>query len=391
MRALGAWWFAYACAALACGDNAPPIGKPLARADVLFLAAHPDDDFIFMQPGLSAWLQSGAASTTIYMTTAGPEGVDLTLFEAAKVAYGAAVGSSAWECGRIELGTLTADHCRLRDRPVSLVDFGLPDGGIPGSRQDSMLHLVDGTVSELAGFYGGSVTADSVVDLVARVLDQTRPSAVETLDLAASHGRDHSSHLFVASLGLWAAARVGYSGATIWNRGYNVDVEPPTLHGDELANARTLLGYYEACAYGCGPCGEPCPAVLEAHEIWLSRQYARQRVPEASGKLALGDACLDASLALGDCAAAPPITLAPTGSLRIGDRCLASTAGDELVLEPCTSAPAQYWALDSRGALWNGRPPAPAADMTYDHVRCLSDAGVPTCGANLQPHWRFVP
>ncbi|HTL39042.1 MAG TPA: hypothetical protein VL326_38185, partial [Kofleriaceae bacterium] len=265
------------------------------------------------------------------------------------------------------------------------------DGGIPGDRLNSLLHLFDGTVTRLPGYYGGGVTADSIIDVLADILTATSPAAVQTLELAATHGRDHSSHMFVASAGLWAAARIGYAGAVTWNRGYNVEFELPTLDGDDLAAARTMLGYYEACAYHCGPCGESCASLSESHEVWIARQYQQQRVPSIAGKLALGDMCLDGALALGDCTAAPTVELMPAGALRIGDRCVTSGAADELSLEPCNAAPEQYWMLDSEGVLFNGRRPALAADMTYDHVRCLVDQRAPTCGATLHAQWQFVP
>src|SRR6185312_13514654 len=66
-----------------CGDNIVPVGPPLEHSDTLFLGAHNDDDFIFMEPDLEARLASGS-STTIYATTAGPDGPNLTLMEAAK-------------------------------------------------------------------------------------------------------------------------------------------------------------------------------------------------------------------------------------------------------------------------------------------------------------------
>jgi hypothetical protein len=198
--------------------------------------------------------------------------------------------------------------------------------------------------------------------------------------------------MFVASIGLWAAARVGYSGPMIWHRGYNVaDANlDPTLAGDDLSEARTMLGYYEACADGCAACGTSCPMVLPAHETWLQRQYSTTRVQEARGKLASGEQCMDASLSLTDCANAPEVELEPTGALRIGEACVTSSETGELKLAPCTGGPEQYWVLDSDGMLWNGLPPQRAAGMSYDHVRCLATDGVPTCGSNLQVHWMLL-
>ena len=104
-----------------------------------------------------------------------------------------------------------------------------------------------------------------------------------------------------------------------------------------------------------------------------------------------GDACLDASLTLGDCANAAVIELTASGALRVGDACVASSESGALTLEACAGTPEQYWVLDSEGTFWNGRPPQSAADMTYDHVRCLTPQGAQTCGASMQVRWTIVP
>jgi hypothetical protein len=156
-----------------------------------------------------------------------------------------------------------------------------------------------------------------------------------------------------------------------------------------------MLGNYEACADHCGPCGTPCPSLTAAHEVWVARQYSTERVRAATGRLAggnaIGNPCLDASFLLADCTTAPAFELEPTGALRMGDQCVTSAATGELTLAPCGGGPAQYWVLDSEGALWNGLPPQTAPDMTYDHVRCLAEQHTTTCGASLQVHWAIMP
>jgi len=376
---------------VACGDNIHPVAPPLEHADTLFFAAHPDDDMIFMQPEVLHALATGSV-TTVYATTASPSGVDRHLYESTLVAYGMATGSSDWECGSLSLGTRVVDHCRLRDRPVSLVNLDLADGGVPGTRRDSLLHLVDGTVTAipLDGPDTAMVTLPDAVDLFGDVIVASSPDELHTLELAGTHGHDHSSHMFVASFVLWAAARLGYTGPVTWHRGYNVADEPPTLAGADLDAARAMLGSYEACASGRDRCGAEVVDLLPIHATWIARQYALHRIPEATGALSLDGQCLDASLGLGDCASAARVQLAAGGALTIGNSCVASTPSGGLALEACTSDPQQYWVLDDEGFVWNGAPPSPSADMAFDHVRCLADGGVPTCGEHLQPRWQLV-
>ncbi len=374
----------------ACGDNLHPIAPPLAHADAMFMVGHPDDEMIFMEPELLAALAAGSV-TTIYATTAGPTGVDHHLYDSTLVAYGATLGASDWDCGALDLGVGVIDHCRNRERAVSVINLDLPDGGIPGDRPDSLLHLVDGTTPTMPlwGPDGGTITMPSVIAMFQAVLEATTPGEIHTLDLAATHGRDHSSHLFVASFTLWAAARTGYAGPVTWHRGYNVEPEVPTLDDADIAAATAMLGVYEACADDNRPCGPPDTQVLPEHATWLARQYSTARVTSGSGQLALGDQCLDATLALGDCAIGAQLALTAAGTLQLGGMCVASTDAGGIALAACAPDPSQYWLLDGEGFVSNGRPPAIGGDMSMDHVRCLSPGAAGTCGSQLHPAWQF--
>ena len=130
---------------VACGDNTPAIGPPLAQSDTLLVVAHTDDDEIFMQPELVRALQSGGSLTTLFVTTGDPIHGDahaLSLFDSAMVAYGAITGSQDWDCGYLTIADAPIHHCRLRDRPVSLIGLDLPDGGIPGTGPVSLLDQI---------------------------------------------------------------------------------------------------------------------------------------------------------------------------------------------------------------------------------------------------------
>ncbi len=400
-----------------CGDDIPPppIGPPITRAASLMVIAHFDDDMIFMQPELLHAIEAGSL-TTVYVTSGdlihGNARAEHT-FEAARVAYAAAAAASDWDCGYVQVGESPVHHCRLQDAQISLIGLDIPDGGTEGEETNSLLHLVERTVSSLPimGAVGGRATAATITDTVAALISTTAPDEIHALDLAASHGRDHSSHLLSSSFALWGAAQAGYPGAMRFHRGYNVDSEPVTLSQDDYDLVVPMLAYFEACYYGCAPCGSPCTTLNEAHEIWMHRQYSSDRSPlDAHGPLALDGAaglCAQASgtgLVLGDCARAPPVRIDATGHLQVGSSCIASVAGlaEPVTLVPCANDPAQYWVADSEGHLWNGRPPDPSVDMALDHVRCLDldvDGGAaappgttlvaPTCGAHRRSRWHI--
>jgi hypothetical protein len=399
---------------VACGDNLPAVGPPLERADTMFIIAHFDDDMIFMQPELLHAIEAGSL-TTVYVTSGdlihGNKRAEHT-FEAARVAYAAAAGASDWDCGYLRVGESPVHHCRLPDAQISLIGLDIPDGGTQGDEVSSLLHLVDRTVSSLPimGAVGGRATAATITETLAALITATAPDEIHALDLAACHGRDHSSHLLSSSFALWAAAQAGYPGAMRFHRGYNVDAEPVTLSQDDYDLVVPMLAHFEACYYGCAPCGSPCTELNEAHETWMHRQYSSDRSPlDAHGALALDEAaglCAQAretGLVLGDCAGAPPVRIDATGHLQVGGACIASVAGlaEPVALVPCADDPAQYWVSDSEGHLWNGRPPDPSADMAFDHVRCLDvvDGGAaappgttlvaPTCGEHRRSRWHI--
>lgn len=396
----------------ACGDNiegADP-GPPLAQADTLMVIAHFDDDMIFMQPELPRAIEGGSL-TTIYVTSGDPvhgDGRAGFNFAAARIAYSSVAGPVDWDCGYLTVNDAPVHHCRLRGRPISIIGMDIPDGGLDGSGELSTLRLAQGEIDEvpILGPIGGVATGDSITDTLGALISATAPAQIHALDLAATHGYDHSSHLFSSSFALWAAARIGYAGELRWHRGYNVRETPVTLEGDEYEQAKHMIGYYDACYYHCAPCGTSCKTIDVSHDAWVQSQYSYDRAPlEATGTLALVGApgqCASrtgTALTLGDCATAAPLTLEATGRLRLGNGCVTSpvSATDPVTLAPCDGSAGQYWVSDSDGRLWNGRIPEAAADMYYDHVRCLSaepSSGAtltaPICGSRHAPAWQIA-
>jgi hypothetical protein len=409
--------------AAGCGDNLtdPP---PVEPADTLIVIAHFDDDMIFMQPELHTALASGRSLTTVYVSSGdqlhGGARAAHT-FMAARMGYSSVTGSRDWNCGTIWLAGSPAEHCRLRNRPVSLIALGIADGEKYGELTYSPLHLVEGRVPDLPilGLIEGRATVASTIAELSEIIALTRPAEIHALDLASTHGYDHSGHMFSSAFALWAAAAARYDGPIRWHRGYSVDPEPMNLSDADYATVKPMIGSFEACYTRCGPCGTSCRTIDQGHDQRMRRQYSSTRSPLATrGALALetgtcASVTAGGQLALADCASAATVELDASGHLTIGDACLASGTGndDPVALAPCQDTPAQYWVIDSDGLIWNGRPPGPvpcAVDerscqakppccMNYDHVRCLGPGatpgaplGAPVCGWMLQPHWRFL-
>lgn len=360
----------------ACGDNIPGTNGPaLVPADHLFIGAHLDDDTIFMQPEVVDAARDGSLTTVFVASGSGGQAT----FEYAMRAYAAVAGSSLWDCGYIDVEGAPVHHCRLRDRPVSLVGLDLPDGGIEGAKPESLLHLVQGDIDALPilGPIGGRATGATIIRELAAIIAATEPAEIHTLDAGATHGRDHSSHMLAASFAVWAMARVGFAGPVRWHRGYSVADQPLSFDGAPYDASKWMVGFFDACYFGCAPCGTSCETLDPSHQWWLHRQYSSARQLEATGDLD------DGTQTIGH------YTLGRDGHLATAGGCLGSTIGGGIELAACAPVPEQYWLYDDEGALWNGRPPEPSADMAYDHVRCLVADGAPICGSRLIAHWRF--
>jgi hypothetical protein len=143
-----------------------------------------------------------------------------------------------------------------------------------------------------------------------------------------------------------------------------------------------------------------------SHDTWLRRQYSSIAVPTTTAgaleSAATAGACLAATgngaIGLADCAAPTALRLEGDRRLHAGDLCVSSGSGndDPIALVPCADHPAQYWVFDNEGFVWNGRPPASAQGLGFDHMRCLfadrtAGAGAPLCGDHLRSCWRRHP
>src|SRR5215510_11774241 len=256
---------AVALAAGACGDNTLAVGAPLSPAGDLTIVAHPDDDLLFMQPDLYDAALRGGGVTSVYVTAGNAShGLDYAeaRYAGMMVAYGSIVGSQDWSCGWIEIAGHAAEHCRLDAAAISLVFLGYPDGDIDGSAPESLLHLWQGqvasatTIARRAAIY----RRGDLVTVLAEIIATTAPAALRTLDVASTHGRDHSDHMLVGALAVLATAASPRSPALLSYRGYNIDGEPVNASPALFARSLDPLARYHACASGCAPCGQACPA-----------------------------------------------------------------------------------------------------------------------------------
>ncbi|MBA3461250.1 MAG: PIG-L family deacetylase, partial [Deltaproteobacteria bacterium] len=320
-----AWLLIAALAA--CGDELP-VGLELPVAANVTIVAHQDDDLLFMQPDLTELVEARAGLLNVYVT-AGDGGADaragITIAgarsEGLLKAYAQAAGlAPTWACGWIELAGHAAQHCRLDEANVSLVFLAYPDGGKEGEQPASLLRLWEGKA--LGGTTIALVPATydrpGLIAAVGEIIATAKPRTIRTLEVAATHGRDHSDHMLVGALALLAAADVQSTAELISYRGYSTENEPATLIDPLFDRSVNLLSHYAACATGCATCGFACRTVIGPHATWLRRRYAVGMRPSARGALRIGGMCAgmsgDGSPNVAPCSATPMRwELTPTG------------------------------------------------------------------------------
>jgi LmbE family N-acetylglucosaminyl deacetylase len=383
----------------ACGDNELPDGVPLAPGDDLVVVAHEDDDLLFAEPDVIDAVRAGTGVTMVYVTAGngtGGTGAADKRYVALQSAYADAAGASrdAWSCGWIIVDGHVAQHCRLDAGKLSFVFLGYPDGGVEGEYARSLLHLWEGTIAgaDTIAQDVAHYDREALIAALASIVATTQPKTVRTLEVAATHGHDHSDHMIVGALAVLAVARAASSAELVSYRGYDIQDEPTNKLGALFSDDFGVLAHYEACATGCAACGDACTTIVTSHVVYLGRRYA-VGFRRATGVLRAddGSGCLDVSpsgaVALGDCASAVTWQFGARGELRALDRCLR----DDLTLGACD---ARFF-LDDEGHVWSATPPLPQPNMDFAHLDCLDVvAGAPAlslCGDGHAPTWDVVP
>jgi LmbE family N-acetylglucosaminyl deacetylase len=410
MRISIRWLVVMAVAAGACGgDSGLPDGDPLAPATELTIVAHPDDDLTFLQPDLYDAVKRGTGATTVYVTIgegAGDVAAAEARYDGAKSAYAAIAGDHDWSCGWIALGAINALHCRLAAENISLVFLGYPEGGEDGAAANSLLQLWEGNATDVPAVArrASTYSQTSLIQVVADIIDATAPATLRTLEVASTHGPDHSDHMLVGALVVLATARSSRAPALLSYRGDNTASEPANTDPALYPRSADLLLRYDACATGCGRCGDACAAdQLDADQsTWLARRYAIDVRRTGNGTLQQGTGCIIATAAgtnavIGDCAAAPAWQLDAQGTLRTaGNLCLQVFLTGEITVAACGADPglAGRFFLDDDGHLWSGVVPAAQDDMALAHLYCVGVAGgrprAGLCGAARAPSWTFT-
>jgi LmbE family N-acetylglucosaminyl deacetylase len=396
MEAVYRAWLLVALVGVACGD------VPLPRSHDLVIVAHQDDDLLFMQPDLRDIVHDHRPTTIVYVT-AGDAGLGVgyatSRITATKAAYGWVAGSHDWACHWITVAGHAVQRCELPAAHLELLYLGYPDGGVVGDAPGSLLRLWEGAIDRADTVAEHVATYDraGLVAALGEIIEIAQPTMIRTLEVAATHGADHSDHMLVGALALLAAARANTDAALLAYRGYNINYDPPNNPEAIYDEASLGMRAYAACQTGCASCDDSvCDTVSDPrYQGFLHRHYAvAMRRPPMSGRLQIASSCVIVdgdAVALGDCARGSELRFEPGGRIRAGARCLRLSPDNELVAGDCQPGPERYFLFDDEGHLWAGVPPPAGPAMATDHTMCLIDDGdrvrAAVCGAGLDRRW----
>ena len=368
----------------ACGEGrqttAPVSGQRCPGQSALYIAAHQDDDLLFMSPDLLQDVREGLQVRTLFLTT-GDGGKEEAYWRGREMGIQAAYARMArvkneWRSSiervagqRVSLRTL------IEDPRVSLVFFRLPDGnlrgqGYPSTGEASLDKLWNGLLPHLTSLDGASsFSRPELITALTEWMERSEADCVATLDGGGLYEGDHSDHRHSAKFAF--EAHRGFTRPHLLSqyRGYNMRGEPVNLSPQVREEKWEVFSLYaqhdpHLCRFGGTDCLPQSP-----YAQWSWRQYGTVAVRSVAGPLGgLDGRCLDAAggspapgspVRLRACtdAAASRWRLLETGQLQgPGGQCLeipeGQPAADALVrLGGCVDAPRQKWTLLGDGQL----------------------------------------
>lgn len=271
LAAATVWVAPPAEAAMTCRDNV-----------ALNVAAHEDDDILFMSPDVHNDLAAGRCSVTVFVT-AGDAGLDQAYWTGREAGARAATAHMAgvadtWTADTLQLDGQAVVQDTLVDRPtVALLFLRLPDGGdgtgFPSTGGESLQRLWQSAIPSIHAVDGSATyTREGLVAALAAVMATFRPTLIRTHDYVSPYGwGDHSDHQTVGYLVRAAHYRYAYRHQLVGYRGYGVSALPANLtQADATEKLATFLTY---APHDPNVCQTAADCLAGGDASWFSREY----------------------------------------------------------------------------------------------------------------------
>lgn len=252
---------------------------------ILSIAAHEDDDLLFMNPDLLHNLHGGGCLRTVYLT-AGDAGLSSSYWlgreKGAEAAYDSMAGhTSLWIERYVEVNS--HEYIKMaspRGNPsITLIFIELPDGNIPGTgflrtHNESLSKLETGTVSRLDSVGGTShYTKSDLTNLLVSLMGYFHPDQVGTqtpLNMSSVHS-DHTDHTTTGQFSAAAYGIYAHNIPIVYYTGYPIDQLPTNISGQDLTDKSAA--FYAYATHDTLVCKTPGQCASGPYPGWLARQY----------------------------------------------------------------------------------------------------------------------
>ncbi|MBM3716892.1 MAG: hypothetical protein FJW64_14390 [Actinobacteria bacterium] len=267
-----------------------PAAEPAGAQTLLSIWAHPDDDIIFSNPGLTAAIAEGATVRTVFVT-GGDAGRGLDYMRSRELgimkAYNRMRGSTAdWTPRQITLltGARVTRFVPDDDPRFSLTMLRLPDGnldatGFAATGRTGLTQLLDGRAPTLSPLDGSpALDVTRLRAGLAELVGAARPTRVSTHIPRGSAfaAGDHPDHSCVGELARGAAPAAGVSATAVsYFLGYPSQSQPVNVSGGPLDDKVETYRTYAQ--------DDPVIRCADAHAClaqrgfgeWLRRSYSK--------------------------------------------------------------------------------------------------------------------
>ncbi len=259
---------------------------------IMTVAAHQDDDLLFMNPDLQHSIQAGDCVRTVFLT-AGDSGYNKFYWVnrqlGAQAAYDTMLGKKDVWVQRVvrfdDQRYITVVSPRSNPK-ISLIFFNLPDGNIHGSGfeasyYESLAKLYNGEIGNIQTVDKQSnYSAPQLIQALSSLMNIYQPAEVRTqADTYSAEYPDHSDHIAAGHFAADAAdqySQVQFGGnfSVPLKRyiGYPVHSYEPNVGGEDLLRKEAAFLAYSRFDGGVCQSAEQC-AETPTYGSYITRQY----------------------------------------------------------------------------------------------------------------------
>lgn len=307
------------------GPPRAPCNRSASACVDMYVAAHEDDDLLFMNPDVQNSIRSGNRVVTVYVTAGNLAANDVSYWRDREQGILDAYAQmsnpvDSWMSSIYFPSGSGLAYAARYDRPnITLIFLRLPDGSPPtlyGGGTGSTLYC-NGAQCPSTSFPVQSYDKTVLTNMLADIMATFGATSVSSLDATSAYFTrfgdpdgsgpsqiENENHYYTARFALDAAAQRQVAASTSMSlrfyRGYTLNQDPANLSTAETNAKRITFAYYaahdSAATKNPGHTLANPSFVFDGYQtVWPSRKYAMRTLgggSELRGALALNGSCL---------------------------------------------------------------------------------------------------